>query len=1024
MGAPAGQAVAARAGAPARPPDDFARQVHDALAHLYDPVTLQTHPLHRWLTRGPGAAPPARGAHAGRVLQQRLLDAIALLQPRVKRTERTGAHRDRGYQLLQLRYVDGLDPVAVQQQLGISSAQYYRDHARAVHAVVTLLADQWTEPGAAGGVSGAARSLAPPLPPPLPPSGSGQGPAQGQGRGHGQGAPTNLRLPATPFVGREAAIAQIRHLLGIPPTDTGLTGTSRAPGPDSLDGRDAAAAPNACRLLTLTGTAGTGKTRLALRVAAEAAVAPAAYPDGVWLVELAALADPALVLHAVASVLSVAEQPGAPPEATLIEALRTKRLLLVLDNCEHLLAAAPALAGLLAACPHLQVLATSREALRVAGEQELHVPPLALPEAPGPPRLELLAGSEAVRLFVVRARARRPAFTLSSTNARAVADLCRRLDGLPLAIELAAARVPSLPPLAMLARLEHRLPLLTSGARDAPARHRTLGDAIGWSYELLTAPEQALFARLSVFAGGWSLAAAEAVASDGVAPARAGDGAPPPAVLPAPAVLDTLCRLVDKSLVVADEDGDGRVRYRCLETLREYAGQRLLESGQAETYRERHLRYVVALVEAAERELQGPAQREWLERLEREHDNCRAALRRLLDRPTVPAVEQGLRLVGALCLFWTARGPRVEARSWLAAFLTLPGPHRPTAARARALNLAAIVADWFGDAAAKRRWLEECAALARAAEDPRAAAWALQSLGDMASRRGNTAEAAAWLTQSLALFRQVHDHQATARTLSVLGLASSEAGDYDGARRYLEESLAIYRRLGNRHRAATQLLRLGTTWRAAGAAGAARPYFEEALAIWRELGYENGIAGALNALGEVAVAVGDTAQAARLFAGALERYRSETFRDSEAAVLRNLARLAWATGDAAAARARLAEALGIWRAAEAAHRIADTLEAFAVLAAAHDQPERALRLAGAAAARRAAGCPLSERQRTALDQQLEPARLALGQGAAAALGRGRALSLDEAVDEAVAGAPAADTASGRDAAPTRTDSSG
>ena len=805
---------------------------------------------------------------------------------------------------------------------------------------------------------------------------AGSPPAQGPASAGGAApsVPQNLPVHLTGFIGREREVAAVVARL-------------RDPG---------------VRLLTLTGPGGVGKTRLALQVAGAVA---GRFEAGVCYLPLAALREPELVLPQVAQALGVRPVARRPLLETLADALRDRARLLVLDNFEHLLPAAHHVAALLDGCPRLRVLVTSRAVLRLYGEHAVAVPPLAVPGARPPLPLERLAACAAVQLFVARARAARADFRLTAANAAAVADLCRRLDGLPLALELAAARLRHLTPQALATGLRaRRLPLLTGGGANLPARQQTLRATLAWSHDLLAGPDQALFARLSVFAGGWSLEAAEAVAGAGPAPGLADDGRP--GERPTAAVFEALARLVDQSLVLADGDADGQTRYRYLETVGEYAGQRLGERGQAEACRDRHLAYFVALATAAEPELQGPAQGAWLERLERDHDNCRAALRWVLDRPTAAAVEQGLRLAGALGRLWLARGLGREARSWLDALLALPGPRAPTAARAKALGLATVVAYWFGDVAAQDRWLDACATVAREAEDPRAAAVALRALGDMARRRGRPAEAAARLTRSLALFRQVDDHQEIARTLWAVGMQAHEAGDYAAARRDFEESLALYRRLGDRNRAAGLLHQLGHTLRAAGGAAASRPFHEEALAIWREQGYENGVAGALNALGEVALATGDAARAGRLFAEALARVRADVRRADEARILRNLAMVAWTTGDAAAARARLAEAIGIWQAAGAAHRIAETWEAFAVLAVAHDQPERALRLRGAAGAtREAAGCPLSARRHTALDRDLAPARLAVPD-AALALAQGRTMPPAAAIDEALGGAPA------------------
>jgi len=403
----------------------------------------------------------------------------------------------------------------------------------------------------------------------------------------------NLPAPRSSFVGRETELRNVKR-------DLAMT-----------------------RLLTLTGVGGCGKTRLALEMARELV---GAYPDGVWLVELAALSEGALVAQALASVLGMQEQPDRSLTDALVDFLRTKRALLVLDNCEHLVDAVARLADvLLDSCHHLRVLATSRESLNVEGELSWLVPSLSAPSLLQSPKVEELAGYESVRLFVERARHRNPAFSLTPENSHAVARICGRLDGIPLAIELAAARV-GLSVEQIATRLDDSLRLLSAGSRTASPRQRTLRGTLDWSYELLSMPEQSLFCRLSVFAGGWTLQAAEVV---GAGDTQHGD------------VVDLLSRLVDKSLVVAETTGIGGARYRMLEPIRQYAQEKLEESGEAEEVRSQHASFFLALAEEAEPGLRGPEDAEWLERLEAEHDNMRAALSWALERGQT---ELGLRL--------------------------------------------------------------------------------------------------------------------------------------------------------------------------------------------------------------------------------------------------------------------------------------------------------------------------------------------------------------------------------------------
>ena len=402
------------------------------------------------------------------------------------------------------------------------------------------------------------------------------------------------------------------------------------------------------RLLTLTGPGGSGKTRLALEIAAECL---GDFTDGAWLVALAPIADPALVSRAVAQALGLDDKSGQTVQRALSEHLRDKSLLLMLDNCEHLVAACAELAeSLLQAAPGLRILATSREALGVTGENSYPVPALPLPDAGQTPTLEVLAQSEAVRLFVERAAAVRPVFALTEDNAAAVAQICQRLDGIPLAIELAAARTRALTADQIAARLDKRFGLLTSGSRTAPPRQQTLRGAIDWSYDLLSPAERRLLRRLSVFAGGWSLEAAEEAAG-------------------APEALDLLSQLVSKSLVLAEQRPGQEGRFRMLETIREYAQEKLAEAGEAEAAQDQHLTYYVALAEEAEPELRGHGQAQWLKRLDQENDNLRAALAWAIQSGQA---EPALHLAGDLGGFWNMRGYLLEGHRWLEAALSLP----------------------------------------------------------------------------------------------------------------------------------------------------------------------------------------------------------------------------------------------------------------------------------------------------------------------------------------------------------------
>lgn len=632
----------------------------------------------------------------------------------------------------------------------------------------------------------------------------------------------NLPVQLTSFIGREREMAEVKRQL------------------------------SAARLVTLTGAGGCGKTRLALQVAADLAEE---YPDGVWLVELAPLREPGLVPQAVASALGVREEPGRGLTETLADRLGPRELLLLLDNCEHLVGACAELAdALLRACAKLKILDTSREPLGVAGEVTWRVPSLSLPDPGHLPPLEALTQYEGVRLFVDRATLGKPDFKVTGGNALQVARISHRLDGIPLAIELAAARVKVLTVEQIDERLDDRFRLLTGGVRTALPRHQTLRAAVDWSYDLLSLQERLLFGRLSVFAGGFTLEAAERVCS--------GDG------LDESEVLGLLSGLVDRSLAVAEERS-GKARYSLLNTMRQYAREKLEESGQEALPRTRHLDWCVSLAERAEPELTGPDQAEWLDRLEAEHDNLRAALTWSVNRRA--GVEAGLRLGGALWRFWWQRGYQSEGRGWLEQALSAPADG-PPAARAKALRAAGVMAGDHADYAASRAFLEESLAIAREFRDAEGVALALGNLGVVARRQGDFAAARPLHEESLALHRQVGEKRGISLSLGNLGVVAMYQGDHEAARAHLEEGLTIDRELGDTFGIAGGLYRLGDLARTQGDYRRATALHHEALALFRELGNKEGVPSSLERLAGVAVAQDDCDRAARLF-GAAEALR-------------------------------------------------------------------------------------------------------------------------------------------------------
>ncbi len=770
------------------------------------------------------------------------------------------------------------------------------------------------------------------------------------------GRHTLLSQP-TPFIGRAAEVHAVRERLLRPDV----------------------------RLLTLTGTGGVGKTRLALQVAADALEA---YPDGVGLVSLASVADPALVPSAICQALGVQEAADRSPVAALTDHLRDKRALLVLDNFEHILDAAPAVADLLAACPQLQVLATSRAALRLAAEHQWPVPPLARPDPKRLPDWETLCGYDAVALFSQRAAAVKPDFRVTNENAPAVAEICARLDGLPLAIELAAARSGVLPPQALLARLESRLSTLTGGPRDLPARQQTLRATLDWSHALLDAGGQVLFRRLAVFVGGCTLEAAEAVCADDLQDgqpardvraahegqpahgqaARATTGGPSQVALGREVVLDGLAALVDTHLLRQEEAPVGEARFLMLETIREYALGRLAASGEAETLRRRHAAYYLALAERAEPELEGPTQPGWLARLDREHDNLRAVLQGALAGGGAVDVETGLRLAGALAWYWWEHGHVREGRERLAQLLALPAGAAPTRGRAKALCGAGQLVFHRAEYAVAGALCQESLAIWRRLGDERGTCAVLHILGDVAYITGDGDTACARFQEGLTLARERGDQWTIALFLDHLGQAAVVVrGDYAAARPLCEEGLAIRRHLRDKWGTARSLVTLGDVFLGLRQPVAAQALFEEALATDQELGNTWGMALTLCLLGAAAV---DQA-------------------------------------DAHEARLRLGESLLHVQALDDTYGIGWVIVVFAGVAALRAQPERSLRLAGAGTAiLQSIGTSLMAFGQDLLDRWLASARQALGpDAAAAAWAQGLAMTADQALALALEDAP-------------------
>jgi predicted ATPase/class 3 adenylate cyclase len=627
--------------------------------------------------------------------------------------------------------------------------------------------------------------------------------------------PNNLPTQLTSFLGRQRELEEVRRLL------------------------------SEVRLLTLTGPGGTGKTRLGLQAAADLAQG---FRDGVFFVPLAPITDPELLSSTILQAVEFQDTRATDPEQRLIEHLSERQVLLVLDNFEQILTGAPLIGRLLKAALGLKAIATSRAPLHIYGEHEYPVPPLALPDPAQLPAVESFSQYEAVALFIERAAAVKPDFKVTNENAPAVAAITARLDGLPLAIELAAARVKILPPKAMLARLEGGLDLLGGGASDLPSRQRTLRGAIAWSYDLLDPASRRLFARFSVFNGGALLEEAEAICG--------------PADEMGSEILGALAGLVDHSLVRQEEQHD-EPRFVMLETIREFGLERLAESGEAETIRRRHADVFLALVDRAEPYLTGADQKTWLDRLEHEHGNLRAALAWAIEHQE----EKALRLAAALWRFWQMRGHLREGRQRLDEILALPTAPRRPALLARALEAAGGVAYWQGDMDAAQRFYEQALSVQRELRDESGIAGALYNLAfPYVVRQSDPREAEALVEEALAIYRRLNDRAGIAKCLWAMATEYFLRQEYNAALPALEESLEIFRELGDRFSSGWVLHTLGMTGVVVGEHDAARGRLREGLRLFAEVGDVSAIAIFLRDFVALARAEGDWERAIRLTA--------------------------------------------------------------------------------------------------------------------------------------------------------------
>lgn len=762
--------------------------------------------------------------------------------------------------------------------------------------------------------------------------------------------PNNLPIQLTSFIGREKEIAEIKRLLA------------------------------ATRLLTLTGAGGAGKTRLSLQVAADLLDG---FKNGAWFIELAPLSDLNLVPQTIAAALGLQNQSARPMLDALNDYLKEKTLLLVLDNCEHLIQACAELAdALLHYSPRFKILATSREALSVAGETIFRVPSLSLPDANKLPPLDVLSQYESVRLFTDRAFSAQPNFVLTGENASAVAEVCQRLDGIPLAIELAAARIKALKPEEIAARLDNSFRLLTGGSRTAPTRQQTLRGTINWSYDLLSEPEGAMLRQLSVFTGGWMLEAAEAVCAD------------------ISDVLDVLSRLIDKSLVIV-ETREGATRYRMLETIRQYAREKLLESGESEKIQNRHLEYFVNLAEVAEPKLRGAEQVTWFNRLETELDNFRGAL----DWSIGPEKTQlGLQLAGALGYFWVRRTFWSEGYERLVR--VLKENEEKTLARANALRVAAELATRSGNSVEMYPLIEESIQILRVfgVEGMRLLGYTLARYSWAIYDR-DPVQARSIAEEGIQISRKAGDLLGLAECLSSLGQVTRRLSDFTSSRSALKESAALFQKMGDRHMYAQILNNLSMVDYFEGNLSQAKEYIEQAISIHQEMGDKFGQATSRPALGDIARRQGNYEEASSLLRKNVEILR-EMGQAHQLLILSlyYLGMLELTRGKLSESNARLKEGIVGARKADLRYYLPSLIDALGYLATVAKFPERAARLFGAAELlREQLQTPMPPVYRDDYEKYLPLARAQLDDTAFnAAWAEGRAMTFDQAIDFAFA----------------------